>query len=262
LVKVWVSSDFDLSACLTYWHSLEKKKYPQPCLFLYLDIKGKSAKRGKLSGFVPFLQIGENKHKSKIRPPSKEGVVRVFYPGEARRARDIAAENLEHVAEEMIQTVKKAKAVLEDFNTPKEARKDALDAMLLDMTDPKILYIDDYAPDRYGFEIPERLFWEAYFVKQDCTRKPGSQYDTGRPSQPAFQDMNFAAIRAQPKEGAPCACVFQSADPGEPMNPFELLVAYEEHGRVMPVVSGKLWIMALSVFLREYPLSKPGLGSD
>lgn len=208
-----------------------------------LDIKGKSAKRGKLSGFVPFLQIGENKHKAKIRPPSKGGVVRVFYPGEARRARDIAAENLERVALEMIETVKKARKVLASNESTKETQESALAAMLLDMTDPKIVFLDEYAPERYGFEIPERLFWEAYFARQDCTRKPGSEYDIGRPSQPAFQDMNFAAIRAQPKEGAPRACVYQHADSGEPMNPFELLVAYEEHGRVMPVVSGECSIL-------------------
>jgi len=206
-----------------------------------LDIKGKSAKRGKLSGFVPFLQLGENKHKSKIRPPSKEGVVRLFYPGEARRARDIAAENLERVAHEMMQTVTRAKKVLDNNDASKEDRDSAMECMLLDMNDPKIVYLDEYAPDRYGFEIPERLFWEAYFSRQDCTRKPGSEYDIGRPSQPAFQDMNFAALRAQPKEDAPRACVYQYADPGEPMNPFELLVAYEEHGRVMPVVSGELF---------------------
>ena len=51
--------------------------------------------------------------------------------------------------------------------------------------------------------------------------------------------MNFAALRAPPRENVPRVCVFQNADPAEPMNPFELLVAYEEHGRVMPVVSGK-----------------------
>jgi hypothetical protein len=203
-----------------------------------LDVKGKSAKRGKLSGFVPFLQIGENKHKSKIRPPSKEGVVRVFYPADSRRGRDIAAEKLERVGLEMIETVKGAKEVLADMTASKSARKDALNAMLLDLgPDPSITYIDDYAPYRYGLEMPERMFWEAYFVRQDCTRKPGSEYDTGRPSQPAFQDMNFAAIRAEPKEGAPRAVVYQSADADSPMNPFELLVAYEEDGRVMPVVS-------------------------
>ena len=32
-----------------------------------LDIKGKSAKKGVLSGFVPFLQIHEEKHKRKIK---------------------------------------------------------------------------------------------------------------------------------------------------------------------------------------------------
>lgn len=203
-----------------------------------LDVKGKSAKRGKLSGFVPFLQIGENKHKSKIRPPSKEGVVRVFYPGEARRGRDLAAEKLERCALEMIETVEAAKKILDDNESSKSARKDALDSMLLDMgPDPSIEYIDDYAPNRYGLEIPERLFWEAFFNQQDITRKAGSEYDTGRPSQPAFQDMNFAAIRAEPKENAPRAVVYQGADPDSPMNPFELLVAYEENSRVMPVVS-------------------------
>jgi len=203
-----------------------------------LDIKGKSAKRGKLSGFVPFLQIGENKHKSKIRPPSRDSLVRVYYPGHARRGRDIAAEKLERVALEMIQTVESAKNALGDSSISKAARKDALDAMLLDLgPDPAITYLDDCAPSRYGLEIPERLFWEAYFVRQDCTRKPGSEYDTGRPSQPAFQDMNFAAIRAEPKKDAPRAVVYQNADSDSPMNPFELLIAYEEDGRVMPVVS-------------------------
>jgi hypothetical protein len=164
--------------------------------------------------------------------------VRIFYSSDARRARDIAAENLERVAQEMMETVERAKKVLANKDAPKEDQQSAMESMLLDMADPKIVYLDEYAPERYGFEIPERLFWEAYFARQDCTRKPGSEYDVGRPSQPAFQDMNFAAIRAQPKEDAPRACVYQYADSGEPMNPFELLVAYEEHGRVMPVVSG------------------------
>jgi len=51
--------------------------------------------------------------------------------------------------------------------------------------------------------------------------------------------MNFAALRAKPAEDAPRACVYQYADPADPMNPFEMLMAYEEDGRVMPVVSGK-----------------------
>jgi hypothetical protein len=112
----------------------------------------------------------------------------------------------------------------------KEMHESALEVMLLDIVNPSITSIDDYAPDSYGIEMPERLFWEAYFVNQDCTRKEGSIYDSGRPSTPAYQDMNFAALRSKPHEGAPRPVVFQNADRDDPMNPFEILMAYEEHG--------------------------------
>ena len=109
--------------------------------------------------------------------------------------------------------------------------------MLLDCKDPTITPIDDLAPSCYGIEIPERLFWEAYFVRQDISISPGSIYDGGRPSYPAFQDMNFSALRSKPYDGAPRAVVYQNADRDDPLNPFELLMAYEENGRVLPVVS-------------------------
>lgn len=126
--------------------------------------------------------------------------------------------------------VKEAKKILANDKGDKDMQDDALEVMLLDIDNPLIAPIDDYAPDCYGIEMPERLFWEAFFVNQDCTRKSGSIYDCGRPSQPAFQDMNFAALRSQPLEGAPKAVVYQNADRDDPMNPFELLMAYEENG--------------------------------
>jgi Domain found in Dishevelled, Egl-10, and Pleckstrin (DEP) len=67
-----------------------------------LDIKGKSAKRGKLSGYVPFLQIGRNKDKKKIRRLSPNHMVKVFYGPGCRRARDNATGELEQVLMEMI----------------------------------------------------------------------------------------------------------------------------------------------------------------
>jgi hypothetical protein len=67
-----------------------------------LDIKGKSAKRGKLSGYVPFLQISDNNHKRKIRRLSPNHNIRVFYKSNCRRARDIAIVELEKVLTEMI----------------------------------------------------------------------------------------------------------------------------------------------------------------
>lgn len=129
-----------------------------------------------------------------------------------------------------VETVKEAKKILSDDKPDKEMQKHALESMLLDVTYPMITPIDDYAPSCYGIEMPERLFWEAFFVRQDCTRKPGSIYDSGRPSQPAFQDMNFAALRAAPHDGAPRAVIYQNADREDPMNPCELLMAYEEQG--------------------------------
>ena len=203
-----------------------------------LDIKGKSAKRGKLKAYVPFLQISENKHKRKIRALPKHGTVRLFFKSDARRARDIVAEKLEEVAIEMQEIVKDARRILADGKADDQSHQDALESMLLDMHDPSISYIDVYAPHCYGLDIPVRLLWEAFFARQDCTRMLGSEYDTGRPSQPEFQDMNFATLRSRPKgDDAPRVVLIQNADPDSPMNPFEILMAYEQNGHVLPVVS-------------------------
>lgn len=166
---------------------------------------------------------------------------------------------LEEVAEEMMEIVKDARRVLANDKADDSSHKDAMESMLLDMSDPCIGYIDNYAPHCFGLDVPTRLFWEAYYVRQDCTRMPGSEYDTGRPSQPAFQvgpgnlvpflcsnefqfshlpliaqDMNFASLRSK---GNPRTVLMQHADPDSPMNPFEVLMAYEQDGHVLPVVS-------------------------
>ena len=52
-----------------------------------LDIKGKSAIRGKWSGFVPFLQIHRNIDKLKVGSLHPDSRVRVFYPNEISRDR-------------------------------------------------------------------------------------------------------------------------------------------------------------------------------
>ena len=190
-----------------------------------------SGQRGKLSSFVPFLQISENRDKKQVRTLSKDGTIRVFYSKGARRARDLAVEKVEAVAEEMIDTVQMAQKILENDNHSQTAFKEAYESMLLDTKEPLIRILDDYAPEGYGIEMPERLFWEAYIVRQDITRRKGCEYCTGRPSHPAFQDLNLSSLRNRPKPGQPRAVVYQHADPDSPMNPFELLMAYEEHGR-------------------------------
>ena len=114
------------------------------------------------------------------------------------------------------------------------------------MNDPSIEVIDDYAPKCFGLDIPKRLFWEGYVMRaKDISRAPGSEYDTGRPSRASFQDMNFASIKQEVEEDTPRAVVWQYTDPylppnepdPDPMMPQTLLMAYEEHGSVKPVVS-------------------------
>eukprot|EP00577_Skeletonema_sp_RCC1716_P002534 CAMPEP_0113381314 /NCGR_PEP_ID=MMETSP0013_2-20120614/5229_1 /TAXON_ID=2843 ORGANISM="Skeletonema costatum, Strain 1716" /NCGR_SAMPLE_ID=MMETSP0013_2 /ASSEMBLY_ACC=CAM_ASM_000158 /LENGTH=945 /DNA_ID=CAMNT_0000263719 /DNA_START=15 /DNA_END=2852 /DNA_ORIENTATION=+ /assembly_acc=CAM_ASM_000158 len=52
-----------------------------------MDIKGKSAIKGKFSGFVPFLQIHRNEDKLKVGSLHADARVRVFYPNKISRDR-------------------------------------------------------------------------------------------------------------------------------------------------------------------------------
>ena len=276
-----------------------------------LDIKGKSAKKGKLSAYVPFLQIHDDSHKDKIRVLPRDERIRVFY--KKREARNHAETVLSKVLFDMLRQVKTAEASLNFMKqVPKRKKKDRTrratnwetekpsaakllamrkrlssdksDNSLIEderrpsiettkrtnsdifrrnshtlvdrgqwkileqwtMNDPVINLIDDYAPKCYGLDIPKRLFWEGYVMRaSDISRKPGTEYDTGRPSRAAFQDMNFASIKKEVEEDSPRAVVWQYTDPylppnepdPDPMMPQTLLMAYEEHGSVKPVVS-------------------------
>merc|ERR1719487_560698 len=55
-----------------------------------LNIKGKSAKKNRLSGFVPFCQISDNEHKADITSTPPDARWHVFYRNEAARTQAIA----------------------------------------------------------------------------------------------------------------------------------------------------------------------------
>ncbi|KAL3821634.1 hypothetical protein ACHAXA_006054 [Cyclostephanos tholiformis] len=239
-----------------------------------LDIKGKSAKRGKLSAYVPFVQIHEDCHKAKIRALPRNGRIRIFY--KKREARNKAHDILSAVMKDMMAATDAAlSSLMKSDNTPTDisarygntvvsriiavltsaSSRDLFeiedDANLRivnqwEMDDPSIILIDNYSPKCFGLDLPKRLFWEGYVLRaKDISREPGSMYDTGRPSRPSFQDMNFASIKNECEDDVPRAVVWQYTDPylppsepdPDPMMPQTLLMAYEENGRVMPVVS-------------------------
>ena len=205
-----------------------------------LNIKGKSAKKGKLSGFVPFLQIHDPDHTRQIRTLPKDSTMRIFY--QSQQSRDDALGVVEIVGQEMCAEHLAARRVLLDPDASEEAEKEAISKFkIFELDDnPEIVLLDDYEEiGVFGLEIPERLFWEAYVMRQDITREKGSEYETGRLSEPAFQDMNFSSLRnhaLQPSFNQPRPVVYQK-DVNNAMEPRTLLMAYEEHGRVLPVVS-------------------------
>jgi CRP-like cAMP-binding protein len=168
-----------------------------------LNVKGKSAKGNRLSGYVPFLQISQNDHKSKIDKPPVDGWVQVFWRTQSAR-------------DEVEKTIK---AGLER----------GIKGLPLG-SDCPMMPIDKY-PDSYGLLIPEAVVHCFFIHKPDISSPVG--WETGRMSEPAFMDMNLNVLRSTKAD--PRVVLYQ-ADLEDSMNPHGLLMAYAEE-TVKPVVS-------------------------
>ena len=203
-----------------------------------LDIKGKSAKRGNISSYVPFIQIYEEPHKEHVRAYIKDGkTIRVFYQSE--EARHEAHEMILDIKDFMLFAAEDAMRVLSDEYADPAEQELAMKHLMYDDTNLNVWFVDTYidsAHPVYGLDITERLFWESYVMMQDCSRPVGTDWDIGRNSELTFMDMNFKSIRNKPAPGDPRAVVYQMSKTS-PMEPRMLLMAYEEYGRVKPVVS-------------------------
>lgn len=167
-----------------------------------LNVKGKSAKQGVLSGFVPFVQISDNKHKSMIEQSPPGARLNLYYKTKASR----------NEAEKVLT------ACMQEPGSK------------LQIDDRKITQLTGYEPNAFGLDLPEALLREAYIMRPDLS--PVLGWETGRKSEPAFMDMNLHAIR---DDSEPKVVLFQN-DESEPMNPRGLLIAYAEK-YVKPVVS-------------------------
>ncbi|CAK9088651.1 unnamed protein product [Durusdinium trenchii] len=166
-----------------------------------LNVKGKSAKKGVLSGFVPFVQISENEHKKIIEDSPPDSRIVVYY---------------------------KTKAAREEARKALQAVLDTAHHLKIEMR--SIVDEDSYKPDVWGLEMPEPLMREAYIIQKDIS--PVMGWETGRRSEPAFMDMNLHAIRGK---SDPQVVLYQN-DEADIMNPRGLLIAYAEVF-VKPVVS-------------------------
>lgn len=134
-----------------------------------LDIKGKSALRGDLSGYVPFLQIYEEHHKSAVSKIGRKAKMRVYYS--SRKARDAVIEELEPHGNDYM-----------EFDPSK-------------VIPSGMVEIDRYASKGYyGLELYQRLFWQGYVLEQNIERKQDGTA-TGRSSIPGFQDANLKTLK-------------------------------------------------------------------
>ena len=166
-----------------------------------LNIKGKSAKKNKLSGFVPFLQVSDNAHKKLVEPSPKDARTHIYYRNV------IARQQAESTLTEVMRQTR-----------------------TLQIDDAAIHYLSRYEPDAFGLDIPEGVVREAYIMQPDLS--PIIGWETGRASEPAFMDMNLHSVRGS---SSPTVCLIQS-DLAEPMNPHGLLISYAED-KVKPVAS-------------------------
>eukprot|EP00928_Gymnodinium_smaydae_P030752 TRINITY_DN2277_c0_g3_i1.p1 TRINITY_DN2277_c0_g3~~TRINITY_DN2277_c0_g3_i1.p1 ORF type:complete len:1054 (-),score=226.96 TRINITY_DN2277_c0_g3_i1:19-3180(-) len=170
-----------------------------------LNIKGKSAKRNRLSGLVPFLQISYDGHKGELEGPAPEARLKLFFSSRLLRAR--ARQELEPLL--------------------------SVDVGLCIETERIIRDIDDYVDGdggAFGLDVPDPVAFEAFIQRPRLAYTVG--WDTGRESIPAYMDMNLHAVR---EKSMPPVVLWQS-DNGNPMNPHGLLMAYAE-AKVKPVVS-------------------------
>jgi len=177
-----------------------------------LNVKGKSAKKGILSAFVPFLQICDNDHKHAIEASPPDSYIKVFY--RSKHAQEDAFRHLKQIHETQH----------EHLHYDRPYGKDIYEDL--------VTFIDDDCDDAFGLRIPEVLLHEAYIELEDL--RPHSGWETGRKSEPAYMDMNLHSIRDHTSKPE---VVLWQFDEGHPMNGHGLLIAYQEGRQVKPVVS-------------------------
>lgn len=164
-----------------------------------LNVKGKSSKMNHLSGYVPFIQISNNDHKESVEESPADALTTVYF--QSKWARSLALQVLERLLEPSPESVVSGKIVF-----------------------------DDSYEGVFGLIVPEAAIREAYIMQPDIRYPQG--WDSGRPSEPAYMNMNLHSARS---DSEPKVVLYQF-DQLDPLNPHGLLIAYAERS-VKPVVS-------------------------
>ena len=203
-----------------------------------LNIKGKSAKKNRLSGFVPFSQISDNAHKKYVEVSPRDARTHIYYRNVIARqqaesalievmraARDLQIEDPQACDLPPSSTISPLHDILfchhlHLHDLPRPCMTSHV--LALPPTPPllppaQINYIPDYEPHSFGLDIPEAVVREAYLMQSDLT--PIIGWETGRASEPAFMDMNLHSVRLGASGGTSPNVVLYQFDLSDPMNP-------------------------------------------
>ncbi|KAK7254752.1 hypothetical protein SO694_00130032 [Aureococcus anophagefferens] len=134
----------------------ELPRDPPAAFFSSLNVKGKSAKVGRLSGFVPFVQIHAEEHKARVGAAAERADHRLL-PERGRVAKEAGRRGRRGVLAETQATSKKAELMLQahalDDLAPDVVER-VLKEKMLSVADPRLVLHGDYAPGAFGVDMP------------------------------------------------------------------------------------------------------------
>merc|ERR1711881_537958 len=153
---------FDSASIMTVWRPTSndamRKMMEGSGVGKGLDIKGKSAKKGLLSAFVPFLQIHEEADKALVQPIGSRYRMRVYYSSNEQRQQVIDTLLPLATKEGMKKTKRKSstRRSLPQIQEEKEEKeKEEQDIFV----SAEMELLDDYTEvGWWGIELAQRLF--------------------------------------------------------------------------------------------------------
>mmetsp|Transcript_43806 Transcript_43806/g.106228 ORF Transcript_43806/g.106228 Transcript_43806/m.106228 type:complete len:930 (-) Transcript_43806:110-2899(-) len=203
-----MSKFFDASSIATVWRPCSndamRKMMEGTGVGKGLDIKGKSAKKGILSAFVPYMQIHENAHKPLIQPIPSGSEMRIYYTSEQER-KQVMEFLQKYIDERQLQQDQSttSSSPTATGSPEKSLRLSSLmsSSSMWSKSDLKMKTINKFINKRwYGLQVSQRLFWFATVHPKNVNidrsfHRDGGRTVTGRPSTPGFQDANNKTLR-------------------------------------------------------------------
>jgi len=109
--------------------------------------------------YLPFILVSDECHKKQIRRDTlRANMMKIYFT--TSKARGEACEILYDVGEMLEFLAEDAKQILSSPTSSEKQQMEVLENLLFDGCNTSASMIDDYAPNAYGIEISDRLFWE------------------------------------------------------------------------------------------------------